>query len=87
VKATHLLTAVTAAPAIEKLNRSWGGSSTSGRGTLLRTAAAAGAGRSLAKAAGRGNVLRSGAAAGAAFVALSAASAAATAIRRRTVEQ
>jgi hypothetical protein len=87
VKGTNLLTAMTAAPAIEKVNRSLSGSSTKGRGTLLRTAAAAGASRSLAKAAGRGNVLRSGAAAGAAFVALSAASAAASAIRRRAVEQ
>ena len=83
MKAANLLTAMTAAPAIDKVGRSLGGS----RGTLLRTTAAAGAGRSLAGAVGRGNVLRSGAAAGAAFVALSAASAAASSIRRRTAPQ
>jgi hypothetical protein len=80
VKAADLLTAVAAAPKVDKVGRSMGAS----RGGLLRTTAAAGAGKSLAGAVGRGNVLRSGAAAGAALVALSAASAATSALRRRT---
>ena len=83
MKAAHLLTAVTAAPVLDKVGRSLGGS----RGTLAPHDCSGGAGRSLAGAAGRGNVLRSGAAAGAALVALSAASAAASAIRRRTEPQ
>ena len=83
MKATDLLTAVAAAPKVDKVSRSLGGS----RGSLLRTTAAAGAGKSLAGAVGRGSVLRSGAAAGAALVALSAASAAASSIRRRTAPQ
>jgi hypothetical protein len=72
-------------------------------GTALRPAAAAGAAvgtvRSLTKGGGRGavtpslsptghgSVLRSGAAAGAALVAVSAASAAASALRRRSESQ
>ena len=80
MKAAHVLTAVTAARVLDKVGRSLGGT----RGTLVRTTAAESAGRSLAGAAGRGNVLRSGAAAGAALVALSAVSAATSAIRRRT---